>query len=130
MVPTNKTLPPERINTILNTFFGLLADDPETADDFIKDRADWLTFNRLALKAAKKNPAILLWILEMGGAGDMLRWLGSYKSFTLDALKNLLFSGWFSGFLKSQEGWLSKKNSKLWFKLLVFDANLSKTKKG
>ena len=29
MVPTHKTLPPERINSMLNTFFGLLADEPD-----------------------------------------------------------------------------------------------------
>lgn len=56
MVPTHKTLPPQRINSMLNTFFGLLASEPETADTFIKDRTDWLTFNRLALKAASQNP--------------------------------------------------------------------------
>ena len=58
MVPTGKTLPPQRINSMLNTFFGLLAEEPpEVADTFIKDRTDWATFTRLALIAARKNPA-------------------------------------------------------------------------
>lgn len=125
MVPTNKTLPPQRINSMLNTFFGLLADEPETADTFIKDRTDWLTFNRLALKAARTNPALLLWIWEMAGSQDMMSWLGAYFSFTLDAFKNLLFSGWFSQLLEKQGTWLPKSNSALWFKLVTFASNLS-----
>ena len=109
---------------MLNTFFGLLADEPDTADTFIKDRTDWLTFNRLALKAARKNPPLLLWILEMAGIEDIFRWLGSYGAFTVDAMKNLLFSSWFTGWLRSQEQWLTKSNPQLWFKLLVFSSNL------
>ncbi len=59
MVPTGRFLPPQRINAMLNTFFGLLADaPPAVADDFIKDRFSWLTFNRLALKAAAKKPSL------------------------------------------------------------------------
>ena len=76
MVPTHQNLPPQRINSMLNTFFGLLADEPKTADTFIKDRTDWLTFNRLALKAALTNPSLILWIWEMAGSKDMTRWLG------------------------------------------------------
>ena len=128
MVPTHKTLPPARINSMLNTFFGLLADEPETADTFIKDKTDWLTFNRLALKAARKNPPLLLWILQMAGTKDIFRWLGSYQAFTLDALKNLLFSSWFQGWLKSQEERFTKTNPQLWFKLLVFSSHLSQGK--
>ncbi len=125
MVPTHQTLPPARVNSMLNTFFGLLADEPETADTFIKDKTDWLTFNRLALKAARKNPPLLFWIVEMAGVKDLLRWLTSYQTFTVDAFKNLIFSGWFPSWLKSQEDWLIKSNPKLWFKLLVFSSNLS-----
>ncbi len=56
MVPTNTILPPQRINSMLNTFFGLLAaQPPEVADTFIKDRTDWVTFTKLALIAARKN---------------------------------------------------------------------------
>ncbi|BAQ65387.1 NAD(P)/FAD-dependent oxidoreductase [Geminocystis sp. NIES-3709] len=126
MVPTHKTLPPQRINSMLNTFFGLLADEPKTADTFIKDRTDWLTFNRLALKAARKNPPLLLWIWQMAGTQDILRWLGAYNAFTFDALTNLLFSKWFNNWLEKQNSWLSKSNPKLWFKLLVFNSNLHK----
>ena len=90
MVPTGKTLPPQRINAILNTFFGLLADSPtEVADTFIKDKTTWIMFSQLALKAARKNPVLLYWIWEMAGTQDFLRWLRSYLDFTLDALRNL-----------------------------------------
>ncbi|YAI81708.1 MAG: NAD(P)/FAD-dependent oxidoreductase [cyanobacterium endosymbiont of Rhopalodia sterrenbergii] len=90
MVPTGKTLPPQRINAILNTFFGLLTDSPpEVADTFIKDKTTWIMFNKLALKAARKNPILLYWIWEMAGTQDILRWLRSYLNFTLDAVKNV-----------------------------------------
>jgi lycopene cyclase CruA len=119
MVPTGKILPPQRINSMLNTFFGLLADEPpEVADTFIKDRTDWLTFTRLALVAARKNPMLLIWIWEMAGSRDLLRWLGSYLSFNLDALKNLLLGGWFAGWLKQSQPWLEKQYPSLWLKLL------------
>ena len=76
------------------------------------------------MKAARKNPPLLLWILEMAGIEDIFRWLGSYGAFTVDAMKNLLFSSWFTGWLRSQEQWLTKSNPQLWFKLLVFSSNL------
>ncbi|WP_267382849.1 NAD(P)/FAD-dependent oxidoreductase [Cyanobacterium sp. uoEpiScrs1] len=90
MVPTGKILPPQRINEILNTFFGILADSPaEVADTFIKNKTTWIMFSQLALKAAKKNPKLLYWIWKMTGTKDILRWLISYLDFTLDALTNL-----------------------------------------
>lgn len=125
MVPTGATLPPQRINSMLNTFFGLLADEPpEVADAFIKDRTDWVTFTRLALIAARKNPALLLWIWQMAGSKDMIRWLGSYFSFNRDALRNLLLSRWFPGWLKQSQSWLEKKNPGLWLKLLSLNYQL------
>jgi lycopene cyclase CruA len=128
MVPTGKTLPPQRINSMLNTFFGLLADEPpEVADTFIKDRTDWITFTRLALIAARKNPALLVWILEMAGSKDMLRWLGSYWSFNLDALRNLLMASWFPGLLKQSQPWLEKQNPALWLKLMSLNYQLRHT---
>ena len=125
MVPTGKILPPQRINSMLNTFFGLLAEEPpEVADTFIKDRTDWLTFTRLALIAARKNPALLVWIWEMAGSKDMLRWLGSYYSFNLDALRNLLLGSWFPNWIKKSQPWLEKRNPGLWLKLLSLNYQL------
>ncbi|HAX86530.1 MAG TPA: flavin-dependent dehydrogenase [Cyanobacteria bacterium UBA11370] len=120
MVPTGYHLPPQRINAMLNTFFGLLADEsPEVADNFIKDRFNWLTFNRLALKAARRNPNLLLWILEMAGVKDMLRWLGSYWSFTLYALVSWLLKGWFPNWVEGVKPWVEKRYPALWLRLLA-----------
>ncbi|MDM9581097.1 MULTISPECIES: flavin-dependent dehydrogenase [unclassified Nostoc] len=122
MVPTGKFLPPQRINSMLNTFFGLLADEPpEVADNFIKDRCDWLTFNRLALKAARKNPALLLWIWELAGPRDLLRWLGSYFNFGRHALVSALLSPWFPHFLNRVGFWLEPRNPGLWLWLLAIN---------
>ena len=125
MVPTGKILPPQQINAMLNTFFGLLADEPpEVADTFIKDRADWLMFTRLALKAARKNPAILWWIWKMAGWQDLLRWLGSYFAFTFDAFTNWLLGGWFPNWLRQSQFWL-KQYPALWLRLLSLRYSLS-----
>ncbi|MEH2309540.1 NAD(P)/FAD-dependent oxidoreductase [Nostoc sp.] len=122
MVPTGKFLPPQRINSMLNTFFGLLADEPqEVADNFIKDRCDWLTFNRLALKAARKNPALLLWIWELAGPRDLMRWLGSYFNFGRHALVSALLSPWFGRFLNRVGFWLEHRNPGLWLWLLAIN---------
>ena len=125
MVPTHKILPPQRINSMLNTFFGLLeAETPEVADTFIKDRTNWSTFTRLALVAARKNPALLLWILDMAGAEALLRWLGSYWAFSWDSGKKLLLQGWFSSWLKQSQPWLEKQYPSLWLKLLSLSYQL------
>lgn len=126
MVPTGKFIPPQRVNSMLNTFFGLLADEPpEVADNFIKDRCDWFTFNRLALKAARKNPALLLWIWQMAGSKDLLRWLGNYFNFSRHALISLLLSKWFSHFLKSSQSWLEPRYPGLWLQLLTINYGIS-----
>ncbi|MEA5513151.1 flavin-dependent dehydrogenase [Nodularia sp. UHCC 0506] len=122
MVPTGKFLPPQRINSMLNTFFGLLADEPpEVADNFIKDRCDWLTFNRLALKAARKNPALLLWIWQLAGFRDLVRWVGNYFSFGLDSLVSVLLRGWFPPLLMRSQSWLEPRYPALWLRLLVIN---------
>ncbi len=125
MVETGKTLPPQRINSMLNTFFGLLADEPpEVAETFIKDRTDWLTFSRLAIKAARKNPALLIWIWQMAGTKDLIRWLGSYLDFTLDSIKNLLMGKWFKKWLSNSQNFLEKEYPRLWLQLLSFSYGL------
>ena len=126
MVPTHQSLPPQRINAMLNTFFGLLAEEPQdVAETFIKDRTDWLTFIRLALKAARQNPSLLLWIWEMAGSKDMLRWLGAFWAFTLDAGKNWLLGGWFPHWLKLGQPWLEKRYPALWLRLLSLSYSFS-----
>jgi lycopene cyclase CruA len=125
MVPTGRQLPPQRINSMLNTFFGLLADQPpEVADTFIKDRTSWWMFTRLALVAARKNPALLWWIWDMAGTKDLMRWLGAYGIFTLDAIKNLLLRGWFPVWLERQQ-WIERRYPAIWLKLLSWKYRLT-----
>ena len=120
MVPTGRHLPPQRVNAMLNTFFGLLADEPPVvADTFIKDRTEWLTFNILALKAARRNPALIPWIWEMAGSKDFLRWIGSYLDFTLNALVSWLLKGWFPSLVRSIKPWVEQHYPRLWLWLLV-----------
>jgi lycopene cyclase CruA len=122
MVPTGKFISPQMINSMLNTFFGLLIDEtPEVTDNFIKDRCDWFTFNRLALKAAMKNPTLLLWIWQLAGWRDLLRWLGNYVSFTRHALVSLVLGRWFPQFLYWNQSWLENRFPGLWLQLLVIN---------
>jgi lycopene cyclase CruA len=119
MVPTGKSLPPQKINSILNTFFGILAAEELTvAETFIKDRTDWLTFNRLAIKAAIKNPALLVWILDFINFEDLWRWLGSYFTFTLLALASWIF-GWLPNFARRIQPWLEPRYPAVWLWLLA-----------
>jgi len=119
MVPTGRSLPPQRINSILNTFFGILAEQELTvAETFIKDRIDWLTFNKLAIEAAGKNPSLLLWILDFVTLRDVWRWLGSYLTFTLLALASWLF-GWLPSFARKVQPWLEPRYPGVWLWLLA-----------
>ncbi len=120
MVPTGKHLPPQRINSMLNNFFRLLADSPPPiAENFIKDRFDWLTFNRLALQAAQKNPALLLWIWQLAGTKDMVRWLGNYFNFTRHAIISAFFGNWYPELLAKIQPWLEPRFPGIWLQLLA-----------
>ncbi len=120
MVPTGKFIAPERVNAMLNTFFGILANEsPAIAEAFIKDRVSWLQFNRMALTAAWKNPALLLWIWQMAGAKDLLRWLGSYLDFTLQAFISALFARWFPRWIRRIQPWVESTVPALWLWLLA-----------
>ncbi|MGC9527953.1 MAG: flavin-dependent dehydrogenase [Limnospira sp.] len=119
MVPTGRHLPPQRINSILNTFFGILATEPQdVADTFIKDRVDWWTFNRLALKAARTNPRLLLWILDFISPGEVVRWVGSYFTFTWLAFVSWLL-GWVPPLARRFQPWLEPRYPGLWLRLLA-----------
>lgn len=119
MVPTGKFIKPERINSILNVFFGILAaQDPQVAETFIKDRTDWRTFTGLALQAAWKNPSLLIWILEFVTVGEVLRWLGSYVTFTLDSLKSWLL-GWLPALSRRLQSWIEPRYPAFWLWLLT-----------
>ena len=84
---------------------------------------DWVTFTKLALIAARKNPALLWWIWQMAGSKDLFRWLGSYWAFGIDAIQKSLFGGWLPGWLDSQS-WLEKQYPGTWLKLLSFTYQL------
>ncbi len=121
MVKTGTIFPPERVNSMLNTFFGILAQEPEEiANTFIKDRTNWLLFNRLALKAAFQNPTMLFWIFEMAGIKDLFRWLISYFTFTFDAFLRFILMGWFPTLLNKIKPWLQANNPALWLQFLSF----------
>ncbi len=120
MVPTGRQLPPERINAMLNTFFGILASEStDVAEGFIKDRFGWLTFNRMAIKAAFMNPTLLYWIWDLVGPKDMIRWLQSYWSFTVAAFINALLRAWFPGWVRSVQPYLEQRYPALWLWLLT-----------
>lgn len=119
MVPTGRSLPPERVNAMLNTFFGILASEsPQVADNFIKDRAGWIPFNRMAIKAAFVNPSLLLWIWDMAGLADLMRWLGSYLNFTIFSLLGWLLQG-LPDLARALQPWLEPRFPALWFWLLA-----------
>jgi lycopene cyclase CruA len=119
MVPTGQFLSPQKVNAMLNTFFGILAgESPAVADSFIKDRGSWLDFNRMAIKAAWKNPSLLLWIWQLAGAKDLVRWLGSYVNFTISALISWLFR-WVPGFAQQIQPWLEPRYPAVWLWLLA-----------
>ena len=119
MVPTGRFIDPERVNAMLNTFFGILeSEPPEVADTFIKDRLSWGMFNRLALKAAFQNPALLWWIWQLAGPQDLFRWLGSYLTFTWQSFVGWLF-GWLPGFAGWVQPWLEPRYPGLWLRMLA-----------
>ncbi|MEO0491282.1 MAG: hypothetical protein AAFZ49_17280, partial [Cyanobacteria bacterium J06659_2] len=112
-------IPPQRINSMLNTFFGVLGQQsPDVANRFIKDRATWPEFNRMALTAASQNPALLGWIWQLAGPVDMVRWVGSYLTFTTSALLSWCLS-WFPNWLHRQQAWLEPLWPAMWYSLLA-----------
>ncbi|MDX2242006.1 MAG: flavin-dependent dehydrogenase [Leptolyngbyaceae cyanobacterium bins.302] len=120
MVPTGQFIPPERINSMLNTFFGILASEPpDVAEAFIKDRVSWLAFNRMAIKAAWQNPALLLWIWQLAGVKDLVRWLGSYFDFTTRAFVSAFLRSWLPDWVDNNQSWLEPRFPELWFWLMV-----------
>ncbi|MGL5083425.1 MAG: NAD(P)/FAD-dependent oxidoreductase [Microcoleaceae cyanobacterium] len=118
MVPTGRHFPPQKINSILNTFFGILAaESTEVADAFIKDRVDWWTFTRLALKAARTNPQLLIWILDFVTPGEIVRWVLSYLNFTVSAFMSWIFA-WLPSFADWVQPTLEPRFPQAWLWLL------------
>jgi len=116
MVPTGQILPPERINATLNTFFKIITTEPPAVGEaFMKDRADWWMFSRMAIKAATMNPILLLWIVQLAGLGDIGRWLWGYVNFTLSTIVSFLLAGWFPQWVNGLRSILEPRWPRLWF---------------
>ncbi len=121
MVPTGATIAPERINSMLNTFFGILEkESPDVAERFIKDRATWMEFNRMALTAATQNPAMLLWIFELAGFKDLARWVLTYLNYTFQTFLSWLLS-WLTTWLPDNRAWLESWRPSLFLRLLALN---------
>jgi lycopene cyclase CruA len=119
MVPTGKYLPPAKINSILNTFFGVLATEPQdVAETFIKDRTSWWIFMQLALKAARLNPLLLVWILDFVTLGEVLRWTKNFILFMVLSVVSFIF-GWLPNFTRQIQPWLEPRYPKVWMWLLT-----------
>ncbi|MEN9206536.1 MAG: hypothetical protein Q6K70_12080 [Thermostichales cyanobacterium DRC_bins_46] len=118
MIPTGKLLPPGQVNAILNSFFEILAQEPpEVADAFIKDRAGWWDFNRMAVRAAWKNPRILLWIWEAVGWEGFRRWIPDYGRYSLLAILALLLESWLPAWVQHLRPTLEPRWPGLWLRL-------------
>lgn len=126
MVPTGVTLPPARINTTLNSFFGILeTEPPEVADDFIKDRATWTDFSRMALKAAWKEPRILLWTWQAVGFAGFLHWIPTYLGYTFSAFLSYLLNPWLKVIHHHLRSYLESFAPRLWHRILAWTYTLT-----
>jgi lycopene cyclase CruA len=121
MVPTGAAIAPARINSMLNTFFGILAgESPDVAERFIKDQATWAEFNRMALTAATHNPAMLIWIFELAGFQDLCRWGLTYLNYTLQTFLSWVLS-WLTTWLPRNRSWLESLSPSFFLRLLALN---------
>jgi lycopene cyclase CruA len=126
MVPTGRILPPERVNAMLNTFFGILADSrADIVDTFIKDRLGWLEFNKLALRAAFKNPDLVTWSLDVVGMSAFISWLPAYGQFTWNAFVSAGLRSWVPGLIRLWQKDCERYNPRLWYRLLAWSYTLT-----
>jgi lycopene cyclase CruA len=65
-----------------------------------------------------------LWIWQMAGTKDLLRWLLSYFSFTIAALVNFVFGGWAPALVGSWRGTIEPRWPGLWLWLLSWTYTL------
>lgn len=126
MVPTGQTLSPERINATLNSFFGIMTtESPEVVDDFIKDRAGWVPFNRMALKTAAQTPQVLAWIWQAVGFQGFREWIPTYLAYTRSALLAYLLGGWLPPLLRALQPKIESRWPRMWHRLLTWSYGLT-----
>ncbi|GAB4218310.1 MAG: hypothetical protein OHK0012_26680 [Synechococcales cyanobacterium] len=126
MVPTGMTLPPGQVNAMLNSFFDILAaEPPQVADSFIKDRAGWWDFNRMAVRAAVKNPRILLWIWQSVGWSGFRQWIPDYLAYSLLAILAFFTESWLPWLLDYLRPTLESRWPRLWLRWRAWSYTLS-----
>ena len=126
MIPTGQILPPGQVNAMLNSFFEILAQEPpEVADAFIKDRAGWWDFNRMAVRAAWKNPRILLWIWQAVGWQGFRQWIPDYLRYSLLAILAMVTEHWLPAWLQRFRPNLESRWPRLWLHLQAWCYTLS-----
>ena len=126
MVRPQSPAEPHWINSTLNTFFGILTEEPpDEVDNFIKDRGGWWFMTRTAVKAGLKTPMIPVWVLQSIGPQDFLRWAGVYLNFTIAALMSFLFAGWVPELLQRWEEAISSRWPRWWHSLLAWSYRLT-----
>jgi lycopene cyclase CruA len=126
MARPHPALPPNWINTTLNTFFGILTDEPsEPVDDFIKDRGSWLFMTASTLKAGLRTPLIPWWVLQSIGFKALLEWVGVYITFTFATVLSWLFRGWIPQLVRILQPLMSRYWPRLWHRLLAWSYRLT-----
>jgi len=126
MIPTGEILPPGQVNAMLNSFFKILGQEsPEVADAFIKDRAGWWDFNRMALRAAWKNPRILLWIWQAVGWQGFRQWIPDYLRYSLLAIVAMVAEDWLPAWVQKLRPTLESRWPRLWMRLQSWCYTLS-----
>ena len=126
MVRPQSPAVPHWVNTTLNTFFGILSEEPpELVDQFIKDRGSWAFMTRTAVKAGIKTPMIPVWVLKSIGAKDFIKWVGTYITFTMAALMSFLLAGWVPNLLQRWRSTIISRWPRLWHSLLAWSYRLT-----
>jgi lycopene cyclase CruA len=63
---------------------------------------------------------LLLWIWQMAGTKDLLRWFVSYVNFSIAALANFMFGSWVPNLGWQWQPYLESKYPRLWLWLLAW----------
>lgn len=81
-VPWRSSLPPERINQLLNRVFAVLSDlGPEAMRGFLQDKPRWDSLSQTMLLTALRAPDLTLASVAQVGLPTLIQWLGHYARF-------------------------------------------------